>query len=91
MGKACEIGQQGRELLDSLFDPTAPDWLRSVPGVEILRRVWVQNYQRVDDMVRWRSSENIPPPSRYLGFPYDEEAHYEPRNEARPGWDTKCI
>jgi transposase len=42
----------------------------------ILRQVWVQNYQRVDETVRWRSSEDIPPPSRYIGSPYDEEAHY---------------
>lgn len=73
---AEEIGQHGRELLDAVFDPIAPQWLRSVPSVEILRQVWVQNYQRVDDVVRWRSSENIPPPSRYIGSPYDEEAHY---------------
>jgi transposase len=73
---AEEIGQQGRELLDALFAPIAPQWLRQVPAVEILRQVWVQNYQRVDDTVRWRSSENIPPPSRYIGSPYDEEAHY---------------
>ncbi len=73
---AEEIGQQGRELLDALFEPTAPQWLRQVPAVEILRQVWVQNYQRIDDMVRWRSSEQIPPPSRYIGSPYDEEAHY---------------
>lgn len=73
---AEEIGQQGRELLDAVFDPKAPEWLRSVPAVEILRQVWVQNYQRVDDVVCWRSSENIPPPSRYIGSPYDEDAHY---------------
>jgi transposase len=73
---AEEIGQQGRELLDALFDPAAPQWLRLVPAVEILRQVWVQNYQRVDEVVRWRSSEDIPPPSRYIGSPYDEEAHY---------------
>jgi transposase len=73
---AEDIGQQGRELLDALFDPTAPEWLRQVPAVEILRQVWVQNYQRIDEVVRWRSSENIPPPSRYIGTPYDEEAHY---------------
>lgn len=73
---AKEIGQHGRELLDAVFDPIAPQWLRSVPLVEILRQVWVQNYQRVDDVVRWRSSENIPPPFRYIGSPYDEEAHY---------------
>jgi len=73
---AEEIGQQGRELLDGLYDPTAPEWLRHVPAIEHLRQVWVQNYQRIDDAVRWRSSENIPPPSRYIGSPYDQEAHY---------------
>jgi transposase len=73
---AEEIGQQGRELLDALFDASAPEWLRLVPAVEILRQVWVQNYQRIDDVVRWRSSEQIPPASRPIGSPYDEEAHY---------------
>jgi transposase len=33
---AEEIGQQGRELLDAVFNPTAPEWLRQVPAVEIL-------------------------------------------------------
>jgi transposase len=73
---AEEIGKQGRALLDALFDPTAPEWLRQVPAVEILRQVWVQNYQRVDDVVRWRSSGELPPASRYIGSPYDEQAHY---------------
>lgn len=45
---AEEIGEQGRELLDALFDPTAPEWLRHVPAAEILRQVWVQNYQRIE-------------------------------------------
>src|SRR5436853_512779 len=49
---AEEIGKHGRELLDALFDPTAPEWLRLVPAVEILRQVWVQNYQRVDEVER---------------------------------------
>src|SRR6266704_2792585 len=64
-----------RAALDSLAI-VAPEWLRQVPAVELLRQVWVQNYQRIDDIVRWRSSENIPPPSRYIGSPYDQEAHY---------------
>jgi transposase len=37
------IGQQGRERLDDLCDPLAPQWLRSLPAVEILRQVWVHN------------------------------------------------
>ena len=66
-----EIGQQGRELLDALFDPTAPDWLRQVPAVEILRKVWIQNYQRVDTVVCWRASGDLPPASRYISSPYE--------------------
>jgi transposase len=49
---AEEIGQQGRELLEAVFDPSAPEWLRHIPTVEILRQVWVQNYQRSDDAER---------------------------------------
>jgi transposase len=88
---AEEIGEQGRELLDALFDPTVPQWLRQVPAVELLRQVWVQNYQRIDDRVRWRSSEHIPPPSRYIGSPYDEEAHYSKKRSTSLSSDTKCI
>ena len=82
---AEDIGRQGRELLDALFDPTTPEWLHQVPAVELLRQVWVQNYQRIDDVVRWRSSENIPPPSRYIGSPYDEEAHYSKKRSTTWG------
>ena len=44
--------------------------------MELLRQVWIQNCHLIDAEVRWRSSENIPPPSRYIGSPYDDEAHY---------------
>lgn len=44
--------------------------------MEILRQVWVQNFYRVDDVVRWRPSKDLPPASRYIASPYDEEAHY---------------
>ena len=80
------IGEPGRELLDALFDPTAPGWLRQIPAVDMLRQVWVQNYQRTDDVVRWRSSENIPPASRYISSPYDEEAHTSREKEHDVGW-----
>jgi transposase len=73
---AEDIGRQGRELLDALFDPMAPEWLRHIPAVEILRQVWVQNYQRIENAVHWRSSEDIPSASRYISSPYDEDAHY---------------
>ena len=73
---AEEIGAQGRQLLDALFQQDAPLWVPHVPAVEVLRQVWVQNYQRINDTVVWRASEDIPPASRYIGSPYDEQAHY---------------
>jgi len=80
---AEEIGQQGRELLNALFDPAAPQWLRLVPAVEILRQVWVQNYQWSDGAIGWRSSENIPPAALYIGSPYDEDAHYSKKRSTQ--------
>ena len=80
---AEEIGQQGRELLDALFNPAAPEWLRQMPAIEILRQVWVQNYQRIDAAVVWRSSEYLPPAARYIGSPYDEEAHYSKKRSTQ--------
>ena len=77
------IGQDGAALLTALFDPTAPEWLHHVPAVEILRKVWVQNYQWTDETVGWRSSENIPPASLYIGTPYDEEAHYAKKRSTK--------
>ena len=43
---AQAVGQDGSHLLSALFGSGAPTWLREVPAVEILRRVWVQNYQQ---------------------------------------------
>ncbi len=73
---AQSVGQDGSELLSALFDPNAPSWLREVPAIHILRRVWIQNYQWTDGKLNWRSSENIPPAAQYISSPYDLDAHY---------------
>jgi transposase len=75
-------------LLDALFDPTAPQWLRQAPSVAILRKVWVQNDQRINDVVRWRTS---------LGYSSTLSLHWlslcvmwltPARSGAPPGWET---
>jgi transposase len=38
------IGNDGRRLLAGVDHPDAPLWLREVPTVALLRRVWIQNY-----------------------------------------------
>ncbi len=70
------VGQDGTTLLSALFEPDTPSWLAQVPAVEILRRVWVQNYQGSEGELGWRSSENIPPAGLYISSPYDLDAHY---------------
>jgi transposase len=73
---AQSVGQDGASLLSALFEPETPSWLAEVPAVEILRRVWLQNYQWSEGKLGWRSSENIPPASVYISSPYDLDAHY---------------
>ena len=70
------IGVDGTSLLNAIYDAAAPAFLQEIPAVEILRQVWVQNYARIEGKVSWRSSEDIPPAARYIGSPYDIEAHY---------------
>lgn len=73
---AEEIGADGASILTAVYQMTSPVWLREIPAVEILRQVWVQNYTWTEGKISWRSSENIPPASLYIGSPYDPEAHY---------------
>jgi transposase len=70
------IGADGASLLSAVYEAAAPAFLQEIPAVQILRQVWVQNYSWVQGKIRWRSSEDIPPAARYIGSPYDVEAHY---------------
>jgi transposase len=83
---AESIGQDGADLLDALFDVDAPQWLRQVPSVEILRRVWVQNYQWINGLLGWRSSENIPPASLYISSPDARRGSLQQKAEHNMGW-----
>ena len=38
------IGADGFRLLGAVYAVDAPAWLRAVPAVETLRRVWLQEY-----------------------------------------------
>jgi transposase len=73
---ALAIGNDGRRLLAAVDHPEAPPWLREIPAVAILRRVWIQNYRWDGSQLRWREADNIPPAARYISSPYDPEAHY---------------
>lgn len=70
------VGEDGRTLLNALWSPTAPAWLREVPTVNHLRQVWVQQYVVAEEGLRWRTeADGLPPSSRFLSSPYDPEVH----------------
>jgi len=70
------VGADGWALLTDLYAGEAPLWLREVPAVETLRRVWVQQYIYVEGTIRWRDADSTPPSARMISSPYDSEAHY---------------
>jgi transposase len=73
---ALAIGYDGWRLLAAIDHPEAPPWLREMPAVTILRRVWLQNYWWDGTQLRWREAGNIPPAAQFISSPYDTDAHY---------------
>lgn len=69
------MGKDGWKVLCAVFDPLTPSWLREVPAVQVLHRIWVQNYWMKDEHLRWREAENIPPATLFISSPYDPDAH----------------
>jgi transposase len=72
-----QIGADGAALLSAIWAADAPTWLREVPAVEVLRRVWIQNYVPTEQGPRWRTAaDGLPPSATFLSSPYDPQAHY---------------
>lgn len=73
------IGADGVALLTAVYSPSAPAWLREVPAVETLRRVWVQYFHapgEADGAVRLRAPDEMPPAALTIRSPYDPDARF---------------
>jgi len=70
------IGADGLALLEAVYAAEAPAGLRELEAVQILRRVWVHQYETVDGQLHWRDPKNSPPPALRLDTPYEPEARY---------------
>lgn len=73
---AEQIGADGQALLQALYAPSTPAWLREVAVVDVLRQVWVQQYHAPDDagVVRWRDATALPPAAQRIASPHDSAA-----------------
>ncbi|MFI6356404.1 IS1182 family transposase [Streptomyces sp. NPDC050743] len=73
---AEQVGRDGFTVLEAVFTPAAPGWLRQIPAVEVLRRAWLEQYHRDGEGVRWREAKDLPPGRRRMSSPYDLDARY---------------
>jgi transposase len=75
---ANQIGADGWTILSAVETPSAPEGVRDLVAVQILRQVWLQQYyaaERPQD-VRWRAEDDLPPGAQLIVSPYDVEARW---------------
>jgi transposase len=78
---AEQMGNDGHHLLAAVYAPSAPEWLRHLPAVEVLRQVWIQQYYVDEGQVKLRTPDNLPPYSQLIQSPYDIEARNRTKRE----------
>jgi Transposase domain (DUF772) len=84
---ARQVGMDGYQLLDAVWTATSAPDLRTLPALEALRQIWVQQYYRctlpgLEDL-RWRTTEEQPPAAVRITSPYDLEARYSTKRNTQ--------
>ncbi len=71
---AEQVGRDGWHLLQQVWLDAAPGYLRTLPAVESMRQIWLQNFYVDDEALRWCEEQNCPPCSKRIISPYEHEA-----------------
>ncbi|WP_395292929.1 transposase [Kitasatospora hibisci] len=81
-------GQDAHQLLHAIHAPAAPEWLREIEAVQLLRRIFMQTYYvhtdgRGREVVRKREAEGdgVPPGQLRLASPYDPDARWSAKGD----------
>ncbi len=85
-------GTDGYYLLERACEPAAPGWLRGLPAVQALRRIWIQQFYREvtdgrQEVRRWEKlpdGDGLPSARAQLISPYDLDARYGVKRDH--GW-----
>jgi transposase len=95
-GKRRELmvryGTDGYWLLEQVRGPGAPGWLRELPAIQALRRIWIQQFyrevtggrQEVRRREKLPEGDGLPPGRTQLISPYDLDARYSIKRDH--GW-----
>lgn len=69
-------GRDGYRLLEAIFDPQSPSWLRDIPMIKIFHKVWLHQFVIMDGQVKWRDVKDTPAAQMRYSSPYETDAHY---------------
>ena len=78
---AEQVGRDGLWLLEQIYAGGHYPELVEISAVDILRRVWLQNFYQDDGQVRLREPKDQPPSAQRITSPYDLEARYSTKRE----------
>jgi len=84
-----QIGQDGFHILTAIYGDQSPTWLREIPAVEVMRRVWIQQYYVQDDQIEPRDKKDLPPYKQLIVSPDDPEARN--RTKRKTNWTGYVV
>jgi transposase len=87
---AAVIGADGQVLLQAIDAASAQPWLWEIPAVQILRRVWAEQYIEVNGTLSWREVKDMPP-RRNSSLPPMIQRPGTVRSVRWSGSATRCI
>ena len=75
---ARTIGQDGRCLLNAAYRESAPAEVRTLPMIDIMRQIWVQQFYWCAGEMHWRTKKKWgqPPSGKMIASTEDLEARY---------------
>jgi transposase len=84
-----QIGEDGSHLLSAIYRDDAPVWLRQIPSVGVMCRIWIQQYYVEDGCLKWREKDNLPPHKLLIISPDDIEARNRTKRETN--WNGYMV
>lgn len=70
------IGRDGHKILAAAYSPVAPEAVKHLAILQILRQTWVHQFYIEADQVHWRCGSDLPPSAQRHDSPYDADARY---------------
>lgn len=75
------VGADGWYLLAALEEANTPAWLRDLPAVQSLRRIWAEQYFPLAMGGQWRPDDQLLPAGDVQNSPYDADARYAQKRD----------